>query len=146
MSDSTVQISCSISTTDPLALLGLEIHLDDQIVFDTVHVGETIKFTHDMSDADAEHSLTFVMKNKTDKDTTIDANGNIIKDACLVISDVEFDKIDLGQMFIDHAVYTHSFNGTQSETQTKFYGTMGCNGTVSLSFATPVYLWLLEHM
>ena len=27
-----------------------------------------------------------------------------------------------------------------------FFGNMGCNGYVSLKFATPIYLWLLEHM
>lgn len=146
MSELTLQISCSISTTDPLATLGLEIHLDDQVVFDADHVSEVVNFTHDLSDDDAEHCLKFVMKNKTDKDTTIDDDGNIVEDACLVISDVEFDKIKLGQILIDQATYTHNFNGTHPETQEKFYGTIGCNGTVSLEFSTPVYLWLLEHM
>jgi len=49
-------------------------------------------------------------------------------------------------VFIDHATYTHNFNGTQAETTDKFYGEMGCNGTVSLRFTTPIYLWLLETM
>ena len=57
-----------------------------------------------------------------------------------------FDEIELKQIFIDHAVYTHNFNGTQTEIQDKFYGEMGCNGTVSFKFTTPVYLWLLENL
>jgi len=49
-------------------------------------------------------------------------------------------------MFTELATYTHDFNGTKELTQEKFYGVMGCNGTVSLKFATPIYLWLLENM
>jgi hypothetical protein len=43
-------------------------------------------------------------------------------------------------------VYEHDYNGTGTLTQEKFYGQMGCNGTVSLAFCTPIYMWLLEHM
>jgi hypothetical protein len=28
----------------------------------------------------------------------------------------------------------------------KFYGSMGCNGTITFEFNTPFYLWLLENM
>jgi hypothetical protein len=49
-------------------------------------------------------------------------------------------------MVTEQAVYTHDFNGTQQEIQDEFYSEMGCNGTVSLKFSTPIYLWLLEHM
>ena len=49
-------------------------------------------------------------------------------------------------MFVEQAVYTHDFNGTSKATENKFYGELGCNGTVSLKFSTPMYLWLLEHM
>jgi len=44
------------------------------------------------------------------------------------------------------AQYQHDFNGTGNPTIDKFYGEMGCNGTVSLKFTTPIYLWLLENM
>jgi len=146
MSEPTLQISCSIGTTDPLACLGIEIRLDGQAIFLTTHVIDTIDFTYDMSDTDGQHCLEFVMKNKTTEHTTIDAQGNIVKDACLTVSNLTFDKIELKQIFIDQATYTHTFNGTQPKTQDKFYGNMGCNGTVRLDFNTPVYLWLLENM
>ena len=86
------------------------------------------------------------MKHKTTEHTKIDEQGNIITDACLTVSNLAFDEIELKQIFINQAVYTHDFNGTQTEIQDKFYGNMGCNGTVTLKFATPIYLWLLEHM
>jgi len=124
----------------------MEIWLDDQLIFDQDRVAETTAFTHELSDDDAEHELRFVLKNKTAEHTAIDDAGNIIKDACLIISDLTFDEIQLGYMFIELATYSHDFNGTGNQTQDKFYGTMGCNGTVSLKFSTPVYLWLLENM
>jgi hypothetical protein len=86
------------------------------------------------------------MKHKTTEHTKIDEQGAIVSDACLTVSNLAFDEIELKQIFIDHAVYTHNFNGTQTEIQDKFYGEMGCNGTVSFKFTTPICLWLLEHM
>lgn len=144
--NNTSQISCSIATTDALARLGLEIRLDNTTIFESDHIKETVNFNYDVNDDEGTHRLEFVMKNKTATDTVIDENNNIVKDARLIISDLAFDEIALNQMFVDQAVYTHDFNGTQAQTQTKFYGEMGCNGTVSLEFTTPIYLWLLEHM
>jgi len=99
-----------------------------------------------MPDDEAEHDLRFVLKNKTAEHTQIDEAGNIVNDARLKITDMAFDEIQLGHMITEQAVYDHDFNGTGVMSQHKFYGEMGCNGTVSLKFTTPVYLWLLEHM
>ena len=143
---STALISCSINTTDATAKLGIEVWLDDQQILNQDHVAELIEFKYDFPDDDAEHKLRFVMKNKTAEHTTIDDEGAIIKDACLTVDNLAFDEIELKQIFIDQAVYTHNFNGSQAEIQDKFYGDMGCNGTVSLKFTTPIYLWLLENM
>ena len=142
----TLQLSCNIENTDPLLALGLLIRLNNIIVFDSDHVQETVTFTYDTEDEEGEHVLEFVMKNKTADHTKIDTDGNIVKDARIIISNLEFDAIDLTQVFISHAVYTHDFNGTKNKTQEKFYGEMGCNGIVSFKFNSPVYLWLLEHM
>jgi hypothetical protein len=99
-----------------------------------------------ISDNDAEHLLKFVLKNKTAAHTQIDSDNNIVKDARLTVTNVQFDEIPLGQTFINLATYTHTFNGTGVPTEQKFYGEMGCNGTVGLKFSTPIYMWLLEHM
>jgi hypothetical protein len=142
----TVAFSCKIGTTDPSAVLGMEIWIDDQKIFDTMHVDAEIECRANISDDDGEHQLRFVMKNKTIDHTQIDEAGQIVKDACLTIKQVTFDEIALGHMFIEQTTYTHDFNGTQPKVTNKFYGSMGCNGTVSLGFTTPIYLWLLEHM
>ena len=143
----TVTITFNLATTDAMAELGFEIWIDQRKFLDIDHVTETQKITVDVDDQDdAEHQLRLVLKNKTAEHTKVDEHGNILADARLLITDVAFDEIQLGHMLVEQAVYTHNFNGTGKTTQVKFYGEMGCNGTVSLKFATPMYLWLLEHM
>lgn len=142
----TVAFSCKLGTTDPSAKLGMEIWLDNLPIYDNNHVSDSQQLTYEFSDSDGEHELRFVMKNKTIDQTQIDEKGEILKDACLTISDVAFEGIELGHMFIEQTLYTHNFNGTREEVTEKFYGSMGCNGTVNLKFTTPIYLWLLENM
>lgn len=146
MSELTIEITCRIDTTEPSAQLGIQILLDNQTLLDSDHVSEAIEFKFNMPDNDGDHELKFVLKNKTATDTAIDDEGNIVKDARLTVSNLAFDEIELSQIFIDQAVYTHNFNGNGKTVQDKFYGELGCNGVVSLKFSTPVYLWLLEHM
>lgn len=142
----TATFSCQIGTTDPSAQLGMEIWLDDRQVYNNEHVTETEKVVCQFEDNDGDHELRFILKNKTDQHTKVDESGQIISDACLTVSNPAFDDIELGHMFIEQTVYQHDFNGTKSPTQERFYGTMGCNGTVTMPFSTPIYLWLLENM
>ena len=143
----TYQLSCIIGTTDPTAELGLEIWTDNNQLFNSDHITqESLPLTFGLEEDELEHELRFVMKGKTSNHTAIGDNSNIIKDACLSITNVAFDEIMLNQVLIDNATYTHDFNGTQDKTTEKFYGVMGCNGTVSLKYSTPIYLWLLEHL
>ena len=145
MTDKTL-ISAEISPTDPDAKLGLEIWIDNTLIKDINPVVEPVYFQTEIDDADGEHELKFVLKNKLPEHTTIDSNGDIIADALITISDIQFDEIRLGHLVHELANYTHNFNGTGPYVVEPFSNSMGCNGTVSLKFTTPVYLWLLEHM
>jgi hypothetical protein len=144
--ENAVKISCIINTTDPTVPLGMEIWLDDQQIFNQDWITESQTISYEFSDLDVDHELRFVMKNKTADHTKVDESGAIVKDACLVISDLAFDEIAFGQIVTEKAEYTHDFNGTGSLTQHKFFGEIGCNGVVSLKFTTPVYIWLLENI
>lgn len=146
MSTSTLQISCRIGTTDPTAQLAFEIRLDGTRIFHSDQLTDTLTFEHVMDEQDADHCLEFELMNKTASHTVLDQAGNIVKDACITISDLSFDQIEIQQIFLNCAVYTHDFNGTQAQTQDQFFGTMGCNGVVKLRFSTPFYVWLLENM
>ena len=139
-------LTCSVGNTNPDNPLGLEIWVDDQLILDIKQLVTTVNWSHEISDDPAKHVLKFVLKNKTQDHTVIDDLGNIISDTCLTITDIKFDGIELGHLFVEESEYHHDFNGTAALIQQKFYGTMGCNGSVSLKFSTPIYLWLLEHL
>ena len=142
----TVTIACILNTTDPTAKLGFEAWVDDQRFVDIDHVEKLENILLEIPETDGDHKLKFILKNKKESHTKINAAGNIVSDAVLTISDIKFEDIALGHAFTELAVYTHDFNGTQELADAKFYGEMGCNGTVSIDFSTPVYLWLLENM
>ena len=143
----TAPITFDLDSSDYNAQLGFDVLLNDNIVFTTEHVTELTPITIDVNDdVDTNHELKFVLKNKTQDHTKVDEQGNILSDAMLSISNIAFDEIKLGHMFIEQTVYHHDMNGSQDLTEFQFYGSMGCNGYVSLKFATPIYLWLLENM
>jgi hypothetical protein len=116
------------------------------IIFETAHVTETVQLQHEISDADGDHELTFEMFGKLPEHTKITETGEIVSDVLLEISNLTLDGIDLDQIFQPLAVYHHDFNGSQAPADHKFHSHMGCNGTVTVKFATPIYLWLLENM
>ena len=142
----TVKISFDIETSNAECPLDVKIWLDNAVLLNSNHVQEKITFSHDISDNDGEHTLQIVIAGKTPDHTKVDETGSIIKDVTLQISNVKIDEIDIQQLFLEKCMYTHDFNGTQPEIQDTFHGIAGCNGTISLKFSTPIYLWLLENM
>jgi hypothetical protein len=142
----TVKITFTLDTTDTTAQLGFEAWINSHKFYDTDHVTAPEHVSVDLNNDDAEHELRFVLKNKTSDHTSIDESGNILADARLKIMDLTFDEISLGHLVTEQATYKHDFNGTGQPIQEKFYGEIGCNGTICLKFTTPIYLWLLEHM
>ena len=142
----TTNLTFTLNTTNPAAELGFEVWINDTQFVDFAHVQDKQSVTVTMPDVDGDHELRLVLKGKTAEHTQIDEQGNIVSDSTLSIADLAFDEIKLGHMVTELATYAHNFNGTKEPVQEQFYGSMGCNGTVSLKFSTPIYLWLLEHM
>ena len=142
----TVKISFDVSASDSDSPFSLEFWLDNTCLSQNVHIADLYKFTHELVDDEQEHELRIVMHGKTTEHTKVDEQGNILKDATLSIANVVIEDLDVTQLFLDKCVYTHDFNGTQPEIKDTFYGTAGCNGTISFKFSTPIYLWLLENM
>ena len=142
----TTTITGFIDSSDKKITIGTEVWIDDICVVNVEHVDRIVHFSHVLEEDNTEHELRIVMKHKTPDHTELDNAGNIIRDAMLSISDIKFDEIALGQVLLNKAVYTHDFNGSQPPVDDKFFGDLGCNGTVSLKFTAPTYLWLLENM
>ena len=142
----TVKFNCLVGSTDFSVPLGLEIWVDQHKFFDQDHVDQIYKIEHEIDDDDGDHEMRFVLKNKQSNHTQLDSKGNIIRDATVSVSGIEFDDINCQYLTTNLAQYQHDFNGTGDPTTESFYGELGCNGTVSLKFTTPIYLWLLENM
>lgn len=140
---STAKISCHVAADAPGLILSVKI--DDRVSWQGDPCGGQA-VAIDINDDEAEHVLVFELSGKTSDHTKVDDTGTITQDVIVSIGDICFDEIKLGHLMCEQAVYKHDFNGTGLPTEEKFYGTMGCNGTVTLKFATPVYLWLLENM
>jgi len=141
-----INLKLQVVNSNPAIPLHLEIHLDDQVLTSQT-IAEPVTIDCSSIDlAEGVHQLKFVMAGKTSEHTVIDADGNIVSDAVLEFSAVEFDDINVDTLLQKLAQYTHDFNGSGNAVTESFYHAMGCNGTVSLEFASPVYLWMLEHM
>ena len=138
--------SCKVGTSNSDVPLGMEVWIDDQKIFDQEHVLGDNRVDYEFDDDEGDHELRFVLKNKLPEHTTVDQAGKILSDATLLVSNIRFEDVSCQQIVYDSAEYLHSFNGINEPTKHRFYGEMGCNGTASLKFTTPIYLWLLENM
>ncbi len=137
----------AIEPSNPEQPLGLEFWVDDHCVFDSDRVDSVQTVTHDFNDDDeGQHEFRWVLKNKLPKHTELDHNGNIVSDSVITLCDFALEDIDITQIVYDRAVYRHNFNDSADAIDDLFFGAMGCNGTVSLRFSTPIYVWLLEVM
>ena len=154
----TVKLEFDIGTTDAECKLGVKVMLDNNVIYNTSHVSDRYHVSHNISDQDGEHELTIELYGKLPEHTEIDSAGNIVKDALINLENFKIDNIDISSMLTTYPTqlysdvpthiiqYCHDFNGTQSPLVDEFYGSLGCNGTVTLKFTTPIYLWLLENM
>jgi hypothetical protein len=137
----------SLEATTPGSHIGLQIRLDGHVIFDSYEALDHHAFEHEFADStDAQHVLEIEMMGKLPSDTKIDSQGQILSDRAITIENMAFDDIELGQLVIDSATYTHDFNGSRDTIQDQFYGSLGCNGIVRIEFSSPVYLWMLENM
>jgi hypothetical protein len=139
-----IDMSFNLTSSDYTCGLGFEIFHNDKQILNIEHVASDtpVAFTLDAEEGDQE--LKLIMKNKTMDHTTVDEDGQIVKDARLNISNFYIDNLELGHTFLEQCKYYHDFNGSQDPVIDEFYGDMGCNGTLIFSFQSPVYMWILE--
>lgn len=139
----TYTFSCKVSATEPDCPLNLNIFIDGKSVFNEM-ISSTRDISFDLDDDKQEHRIQFTMTGKSQHDTKIDEQGNIIKNPMIEISDVKFENINCDLWIWGNSVYRHDFNGTQEKFNDTFLGSMGCNGTVTFSYSCPIYVWLLD--
>lgn len=140
-------IKFELVPSQPLLPLGMTILLDDQEVWSTQALAQRQLIEIKIDDAqEGAHRLVWRLHGKTAEHTKIDSEGVIVSDSMILVENLALDDIEITNYLSQICVYEHDFNGTGELTQDKFFGAMGCNGSVTMGFATPLYLWLLETM
>ena len=96
-----------------------------------------------------DHTLAIRLLNKGVRDTKVDSEGKITEDLYLVVEKITIDDIDLGLSLLETGHYILdqkvNFNGSDID-QLPGHKHLTWNGTWSLPFSTPFYLWLLENL
>ena len=126
----------------------IKVAINDQVLLD-VQLGTKLDYeqTVELED-DSNHQLTFTLYNKTKYDTVV-KDGVIEKDTLIKISNIELEDIDLTSMLSlnkELFYYEHDNNSTTQLEKHTLYDTLGCNGTATINFTTPFYIWLLENL
>ena len=141
-----INISFDLTSSDYDCGLGFEVFYNNKQMLNIDHVASDTPVTFTLDAEEGDQELKFTMKNKTMDHTTVDENGQIVKDSCLKISNFTIDSIELGHTFLQQCKYHHDFNGSQDPIEDEFYGDMGCNGTLIFLFQSPIYIWLVMNM
>jgi hypothetical protein len=105
---------------------------------------EEFKWTGQLPEG--EHVIKIIFSGKTDKDTEIDAEGNIIKDKLLNVHGISIDEIELGNLVYKLCnFYPDKKIRSDLPYVIPNLTCIGYNGVWILKFNVPTYLWLLEH-
>lgn len=126
----------------------IKVAVNDQTLLD-VELGTKLDYeqTVELED-DSNYQLTFTLYNKTKYDTVV-KDGVIEKDTLIKISNIELEDIDLTSMLSlnkELFYYEHDNNSSTDLEKHTLYDTLGCNGTATINFTTPFYIWLLENL
>ena len=113
-----------------------------------------IEFEKELTEG-KKSTLNIFRSGKDTKQTVINAEGDIEKDQLLHIKSIEIDEIDIGSL-VYQGIYTPQYPepwytqqvsaGNTPEKSFKNVTAMGHNGTWTLAFESPFYMWLLENL
>ena len=141
-----ILLTGQISSSDFAQELGAEVWLNDTCIIDIAHIDQTTQWQTEIpEEPTAEYELRLVMKGKQSKHTKIDPDGTVISDPTVMFTKITVDDLDIDGFVRRLSVYNHNFNGNGEWTVAQFAGSMGCNGTVTMKFFTPIYIWYLEN-
>ena len=124
------------------------IWLDDhQVVQSEIPDTGCHPFAFERTIDEGEHTLKIRLENKTDADTNI-RNGEVIDDMLLNIDDITIDDISLGNLLWSAEYIPDKKQTYKGQEIDHLDGcvNLGWNGTYTLKFTSPFYIWLLEKL
>jgi hypothetical protein len=124
------------------------IWLDDHVVAQSEIASpaqQTVNFERNVLEGD--HTLKIRLENKTDADTIVE-NGEVVKDMVLNIDDITIDDISLGNLLWSAEYILDKKQQYKGQEIDHLDGcvNLGWNGTYTLKFTSPFYIWLLEKL
>ena len=114
---------------------------------------DVISFECELTEGD-KCNLIIDRYNKSEKETNF-KDGKVLNDQMLYIKSIEIDEIDIGALVYEGVykpVYPSRWKQQQKEAgkvlpeSFKNATSMGHNGTWTLQFASPFYMWLLDNL
>ena len=122
--------------------------LDDHVVIQSEIAGsaeQIVSFERRVDEG--PHTLKIRLENKTNADTNI-RNGEVIDDMLLNIDDITIDDISLGNLLWSAEYILDKKQSYKGQDIDHLDGcvNLGWNGTYTLRFSSPFYIWLLEKL
>ena len=121
--------------------LDLVIKIDDRTLHMDVSGAKSTTIDKKISVKPGDHLLTLSVSNKNNRSTVVDEHNNILADSYVKIKKLLIDEIDFGRIMFSESKHVDNNNNI-----TISPGGVYTNGTWSLNFTTPVYIWLLEKL
>jgi len=136
-----------------------EIMIDNKSYFagditGTENKPDVIEFEHELEEGN-DYNLLIKRSNKTNNQTVVNEEGDILKDQLLHIKSIEIDEIELGALLYE-GVYTPEYpepwasqqrdSGNELPKTFKNVTQIGHNGEWRFTFESPFYQWLLENL
>lgn len=142
-----MKIALEITPTTAAADISVTVLLNGTVVHESA-ADHTVYLTLQLDDAvqHTDQKLQIKLDGKNQQHTKVDVDGNIISDAAVEIKRFDIEDIGVLDVFCSgKKCYVHNFNGNSDSFEDEFYGYIGCNGTVTFDFYSPIYLWIGEQ-
>jgi hypothetical protein len=145
----TVHFKLGIGATYWKKVPQYSILLNDNVIKENASIDTpSDEFEYVEFDADLVEDETYVLKirleNKDNSDTVENEDKTaILQDMLLNIHSLEIEEIDLGELIRTHTVFVAD---DPARPELKNCVNLGWNGTWSLPFTSPFYIWLLENL
>jgi hypothetical protein len=135
-------LSFNASSTDETKPLQFTLKINNNtIVNKPISIDELVTLELE----DGESVIEFCLENKPAEYTKISEDGSIESDVMINIINIQYGGVDISQWIYDNATY-HTATNQFTNIPNRFFGSMGCNGSVKFTLTAPALLWSLEHM
>ena len=128
----------------------VRIHTNNDILFDDkVEQDKTLEFKFINFDS-TTCQLCIELVGKTDDQTVVDLDNNIVKDQLIQVEKIEIDDIDLGILIFTKGIYYPEYplhlQNQDLPLAMPSIDTFGFNGKWVLEFDLPFAIWYLENL